>query len=293
MTNPNEGQDLHALENTHTPTPNDNPNHFHHQTKDLTKEEVVYSMLTECTGKALGDSGDAYGRHWEKNQHKTLQDFRDEPSARYTISPQTEEQKKYLKPNQIELSNLEYTISTFHYLMDDYLQLDDVCRYFNTYHLPAKNWESTESYGLSSAGEEWLKNWGFQFEETFNTTNEPDFLSQTLQGTFLTIATLNFEESKQDSTNLLLYRTGGVSPQHVSIKYRFYVLLQLHQGYDTRAGYTDARLFHLPDSCLPPQHVHGTIDGYEVNNWNDGETLKFETKAPDKIWDNGKIHLYF
>ena len=31
-------------------------------------EQVITEMLTESTGKAFMDSGDAYGRHWEENQ---------------------------------------------------------------------------------------------------------------------------------------------------------------------------------------------------------------------------------
>lgn len=31
-------------------------------------EQVITEMLTESTGKAFIDSGDAYGRHWEENQ---------------------------------------------------------------------------------------------------------------------------------------------------------------------------------------------------------------------------------
>lgn len=44
-------------------------------------EEVIFGMLTENTGGSILDSGGAYGRHWERNQKKTLEDFRAEAAA--------------------------------------------------------------------------------------------------------------------------------------------------------------------------------------------------------------------
>ena len=41
-------------------------------------EQVIYNMLTENTGTHFLDSGMANGRHWQKNQVKTLEDFKNE-----------------------------------------------------------------------------------------------------------------------------------------------------------------------------------------------------------------------
>ncbi len=43
-----------------------------------TTEQVLIGMLKENTGRALCDSGDAYGKHWERNQNR---DFLNEPEA--------------------------------------------------------------------------------------------------------------------------------------------------------------------------------------------------------------------
>jgi hypothetical protein len=51
------------------------------QTKTNNTEAVIYEMLTENTGQSILDSGGAYGRHWQRNQAKTLEDFRTGPSA--------------------------------------------------------------------------------------------------------------------------------------------------------------------------------------------------------------------
>ena len=48
-----------------------------------TTEQVLIEMLKENTGKALCDSGDAYGRHWERNQNR---DFLNEPEATVEFS---------------------------------------------------------------------------------------------------------------------------------------------------------------------------------------------------------------
>lgn len=43
---------------------------------DITTEQVIYEMLTESTGTHFLDSGGAAGRHWQRNQIKTLEDFK-------------------------------------------------------------------------------------------------------------------------------------------------------------------------------------------------------------------------
>lgn len=139
-------------------------------------------MLTENTGKALGDSGDIYGRHWEKNQTKTLADFKNEPSVTYTIQNTENKDDKTIK-----LEDIDYTISVFHFLKDSYFQLDPICSFFNHNFVPAKNWESEAAFGLSTKAQKWLENWGFEFEGNFNSSNYADFLSQVLQGTFLNL----------------------------------------------------------------------------------------------------------
>lgn len=42
-------------------------------------ELKLAGMLVENTGTSILDSGSAYGRHWQKNQGKTVQDFIDAP----------------------------------------------------------------------------------------------------------------------------------------------------------------------------------------------------------------------
>ena len=45
----------------------------------MSTEKTIYKMLTENTGVHMCDSGGDNGRHWQRNQKKTLEDFRSEP----------------------------------------------------------------------------------------------------------------------------------------------------------------------------------------------------------------------
>ena len=38
-------------------------------------EKLIYKMLITSTGVALMDSGDAYGRHWQRNQKEDFKRF--------------------------------------------------------------------------------------------------------------------------------------------------------------------------------------------------------------------------
>ncbi len=128
-------------------------------------------MLTTNTGSALGDSGDAYGRHWQRNQKKTMEDFKKDPSV--SIGEITE--------HDTDSKDIQYTISVFHYLTSGSLELDEICDEYNA--LPCKDWES-EIYGVSKEQADWFERSGFTIKESFNTYNGESSLSQVLQGTY-------------------------------------------------------------------------------------------------------------
>ena len=74
-------------------------------------EEVIYKMLTEDTGKHFLDSGGEDGRHWQRNQKKTLKDFQNEPVI--------------TKDEDI------ITKSVFHHLVDSCEYLPELTKQFN------------------------------------------------------------------------------------------------------------------------------------------------------------------
>lgn len=136
-----------------------------------TTEQTIFEMLTENTGAALCDSGGAYGRNWERNKRKTLDDFRAEPSATLEVSKWERE--------GVTKWDMYPTLSVFHHL-NKCLSLDELCREFNSQ--PVENWNS-DFYGVSSEGQEWLEMMGFEPKgDSWNTYNWSANFSQVMQG---------------------------------------------------------------------------------------------------------------
>ena len=211
-------------------------------------KEQIFEMLTENTGKHLLDSGDAYGRHWERNEKKTIQDFENEP--------------------EVNWDGDDYTISLFHYLVNG-LDFDDrnICNEFNS--MNVDDWES-EIYGVSAEGEKWIKEI-FEIERSFNSYNGESALSQVIQGTWL------HEIGDEDCK---------------------FLLLQIHNGCDVRGGYTNAKLFYVPDyeEGVLIEDVIGIVtkqngEIIEVNNMYNGYSLTTENGEDVEILENDKVEL--
>lgn len=195
-------------------------------------KDLVYKMLTESTGINMMDSGGGENRGWQRNQKKSQQDFENDPAVSFDVP--TEE---------IESSELEVTISVYHYLTSDKLELDELCEKFNS--ISNKDWDS-DIYGVSKKQAQWLEKQGFETGEAVNTYNGDSNLSQILQYTYLKL---------------------GVE---------VYVALQIHNGCDARGGYTDAKLFHVIEEYMPSEDIYGTIDGQNVSNTYNGYSLTID-----------------
>ncbi len=164
--------------------------------------EVIFGMLKTDTGTHMLDSGGANGRAWQRNANKTIDDFEAEP-----LVTGTKEDGQ--------------TISLFHYLTGHAgLSLDALCDEYNA--MPCEDWDGG-IYGVSAAQAKWLEAKGLKELEGFNSYNGEQYLSQVIQGTYLS----------SDGTDI---------PD--------YVLLQIHQGADVRGGYTDAKLFRVKEGWL-------------------------------------------
>lgn len=132
-------------------------------------EQVIFDMLTENTGTHFLDSGGGDDRHWQQNQKKTLEDFKNEPYC--TIDPQYGDS----------------SISLFHY-MNQYLDFDEeLTNDFQEFAkaLPEEPWLAVI--------EEWLDVMGVEPEGEFYSDARWDFntynfelwwVNQTLQGSF-------------------------------------------------------------------------------------------------------------
>lgn len=135
------------------------------------EQSLIYKMMTESTGKNFLDSGDHYGRNWERNAKKTIEDFISEPEATLDI----EESGDNLEPS--------VSISLFHYLSSD-LELDGLCDQFNA--MPCDNWES-DIYGVSSEGKQFLDDREATIKGDYNSSNWDSSLSQVIQYTLIDI----------------------------------------------------------------------------------------------------------
>lgn len=142
--------------------------------KTTAKQQLIYDMMTEPTAKHLCDSGSIYGRNYERNQKKTIEQFIAEPEQRFVLESYGD---KY---------EVIRTVSTFHYLCG--LSLDDICDEFNQLNIGADNWNwDADAYGVSFEAGGYLDALGAEIEYTFNTYNYESDLDQVLQGSLLKI----------------------------------------------------------------------------------------------------------
>lgn len=133
--------------------------------KNVRSADVVLAeMLTENTGRALCDSGGAYGRHWEQNQGMTLDDWKAQPEV---------------TPVYYNGVLDYYTISVFHYL-DRQLDRDEVCEAFDKWQ--GVDWDG-EYYGVSARAQTFLDRIGFEATGIMNSYNYESALSQVIQYT--------------------------------------------------------------------------------------------------------------
>lgn len=132
-------------------------------------EQVIFDMLTENTGTHFLDSGMKDSRHWQQNQKKTLEDFKNEPYC------------------TIDSKYGDSSISLFHY-MNQYLDFhEELTNTFEEFAkgFPEEPWltvieEWLDVLGVDGEGEFYSDaRWGF------NTCNfDLWWVNQTLQGTF-------------------------------------------------------------------------------------------------------------
>ena len=128
-------------------------------------EETIYQMMVTSTGTNLLDSGGASGRHWQKNQKLTIDDFKNQPPATLEFYGD---------------SYPEYTVNVFHKLTDGTIEIDELCDEFNA--IECDVWNG-EYYGTNADQCQWLEDNRFEVNENaFNTYNWSSNLSQTLQG---------------------------------------------------------------------------------------------------------------
>jgi hypothetical protein len=229
--------------------------------------EIISEMLKENTGRHFLDSGDYYGRHWQRNQDRV---FENEPAAWLEFSTYGDGK-----------CSIEYTKNVYHFLVE-HLEFDpDMQRKFDTFaeSRPDDTWMELrdafpaylESRGVEIGGPYWASG-----PETINTGNHESLLSQVL---LYVVFTADDEE---------------------------YVLLQIHGGADIRGGYTAPKAFRV-DSEQLISHNDGWIgvdtpstykdmpywytdDGYHWYDDQGGPNLEDYTCVKFEDIDDPRVH---
>lgn len=223
---------------------------------------TLFSMLTENTGKALCDSGGAYGRNWERAQGKKVSDFLREPPA--TIKFDAEYKPKEAGGGYEKTGRYApiYTLSLFHYL-SQFVELDGICDEFNKRNKNAPDWEFDGAYGVCKDAGQWLESIGAEIGEAFNSYNWGAAFSQTIQGSFLRIGSEN------------------------------YLILQIHGGCDVRGGYTNTKLFKVENEYLPLFYLSATIDGVECEKAENDEGMMVLSDEKQREYGYGGAEAFF
>lgn len=256
-------------------------------------QKAIYNLLTTSTGSALCDSWGAYGRHWERNQKRTIQDFIRDPQVyieltHYLYDGEAETEhlvqsgfhitKYHYDPRDERIEHVEYsyTISLFHWL-DRYFDIantenDPFVSKFNRLR------KGQHDY-LEDRQDEYLESIGYQKGDTMNSYNWDSNMSQ-------------------------VYQLTPVYPIGTEVAFwdQEYYLLSIHQGCDVRWGYTTDIMVKIDPNEYPNEtvywHVEYTDDkptdgtlGYPVSNSSDGyrirhdehPTLQDQEIDPDRI----------
>jgi len=173
----------------------------------LTTSGAVMSMLKENTGRHALDSGGAYGRHWERNQHI---DFEKTPAILLQFD-----------------DRIEYTRSVYHHIVN-YLEYDRLLT--ETFHeLYLNEFDPDEEMG-------WL-----QLMENF-----PGWLADNSQRIIVypaSVEHLGGGNSANGESNL----SQTLQWEAFIMDGDEYLLLQIHGGCDIRGGYTAPKIFKVRD----------------------------------------------
>jgi len=190
-------------------------------------EQVIYNMLTESTGTHMLDSGGGSNRHWQRNQLKSIDDFKNELDI--TI------EDKDTKFPYAEISVFHHLVNSLEYLENG---TDDLIEWISQD--PYSYRENPDGRCISSMDtiEEYMaKNYAnddISLVHHTNTYNGDCSLSQTLQ--YISV--------------------GDTYDCDV-------IALSIHNGADVRGGYTDYKLFEI--NC--ESFFRSYMDEYEIQDY--------------------------
>lgn len=204
---------------------------------------TIFNMLTENTGRHFMDSGGEDGRQWQRNQGKSLADFEAEPEQSFSFDHDN--------------GWIMRDVSVFHYLTGGDLELDGLCKEFNTLQDEADNCDANADLtGVSREAWDHLNDLAdIDILRSWNTYNGDSDLSQVLRG-------VNIEVDGEP-----------------------YLLIEVHGGADIRGGYTAAKLFKSNEDGIINECLTEYMEQFEAidhvgcgyvetiaDYWNKGKT---------------------
>jgi hypothetical protein len=245
-------------------------------------EEALLAMLRENTGRHFLDSGDAYGRHWQRNQTRDLEN---EPES--TVS--------------FKYGSIQVEHSVYHWLRDRLDFDEEATKAFDGPFREECDPENDKDWGeLREEFPAWFAKWRSRKDtsEDCPACEGGDAACEVCEGSGkapgddslyaatgiygdgepITVNSYN-EESALDQVILFTYfelRTGSGRSGNLGS----YVVLQIHGGCDVRGGYTRPRVFTLSDS-----------DELAIFDYSRG-TIHCE-REPDHWWSTDDAHHWY
>jgi hypothetical protein len=200
-------------------------------------EKLIYEKLTENTGKHFLDSGGYYGRHWQRNQKKTLDDFRNEEEQFFEVG--------FNKDNKA--NEIIRKVSVFHFLggQGSNLELDDICNQFNAYNELDEDFADCEAYGVNISAWNYLLDYiDLNNIRTWNTYNYDSDLSQVLQGANIRLFVLF--KCDEGIINEYLFE----SMDTYDLKYELEHIDKMHDWLDNKKVYEGKELEKIKSQLL-------------------------------------------
>jgi len=203
---------------------------------NMTIQEYIKNLLQTSTGKALCDSGDAYGRHWERNQER---DFEAEPEVTFDL---------YYNETD-DTTTIDPQLSVYHYLI----------RNLEVSELDELNYIDEETRLVAIAGLYYIHN-------SVNTYNGDSVLSQVLQYNMLTPRYDQYTDAQKEKMPRKDIFDINLDVE-LTDQYDYAILLSIHQGCDVRGGYTSPRIFKCTEEDFGYASVSYTIHGEDYEGW--------------------------
>lgn len=217
----------------------------------VTTEQIIVEMLTENTGRGICDSGDAYGRNWQRNQGKS---FADQPVVSCTWSTWRDRENPKSGCFDYGTPEMNATVSLYHWMTkcldfdpEMQKQLDEFAA---TEDMSDESWLGIQEHFAAHLHE---LNGGTE-PNTINTYNDPDSwdCSQVLQYVMVYTDDSDYE------------------PSHL--------IVSVHGGCDIRGGYTTPKCLKLAVEyyeALEKASVRSLSAGdhwwdYEGGSWSRG-----------------------